>query len=89
MKPTMNKLMERLEQACPEVAQRFSQSFVPTTQNQQAQQAEINGFLRKTLGSMDIDTVKEREFLIDQRPVGIWLRDLERHVFPTLVQHGF
>lgn len=89
MKSTMNKLMERLEQVCPEVAQRFSQNFVPTAQNQQAQQAEINGFLRKTLGAMDIDTIKEREFLIDQRPVGIWLRDLERHVFPTLVQQGF
>ena len=85
---TMNKLLERLEHSCPEVAQKFSQSFTCTAKTPQAQQAEINGFLRCRLGSLEVNTQKEREYLIDQRPVGLWLRDLERHVFPTLAQHG-
>ena len=84
----MNKLLERLERSCPEVAQKFSQSFTCTAKTPQAQQAEINGFLRCHLGSLEVNTQKEREYLIDQRPVGLWLRDLERHVFPTLVQYG-
>lgn len=85
---TMNKLLERLERSCPEVAQKFSQSFTCTAKTPQAQQAEINGFLRCHLGSLEVNTQKEREYLIDQRPVGLWLRDLERHVFPILAQHG-
>jgi len=85
---TMNKLLERLERACPEVAQKLSQSFTCTSATPQGQQAEINGYLRRQLGSLEINTQSEREYLIDQRPVGLWLRDLERHVFPTLVQHG-
>lgn len=84
----MNKLLERLERSCPEVAQKFSQSFTCTAKTPQAQQAEINGFLRCHLGSLEVNTQKEREYLIDQRPVGLWLRDLERHVFPTLARHG-
>ena len=84
----MNKLLERLERSCPEVAQKFSQSFTCTAKTPQAQQAEINGFLRCHLGSLEVNTQKEREYLIDQRPVGLWLRDLERHVFPILTQHG-
>lgn len=88
MKTTMTKIMERLEHACPEVAQRFSQSFVPKTQTPREQQAEINCYLRRELGSLEINTHREREYLIDARPVGLWLRDLERHVFPTLVRNG-
>lgn len=84
----MNKLLERLERSCPEVAQKFSQSFTCKAKTPQAQQAEINGFLRCHLGSLEVNTQKEREYLIDQRPVGLWLRDLERHVFPILAQHG-
>ena len=84
----MNKLLERLERSCPEVAQKFSQSFTCTAKTPQAQQAEINGFLRCHLGSLEVNTQKEREYLIDQRPIGLWLRDLELHVFPTLAQHG-
>lgn len=84
----MNKMLERLERACPEVAQKLSQSFTCTTTTPREQQAEINGYLRRQLGSLEINTQTEREYLIDQRPVGLWLRDLERHVFPTLVQHG-
>lgn len=84
----MNKLLERLERNCPEVAQKLSQSFTCTSVTAEGQQAEINGYLRRRLGSLEINTQYEREFLIDKRPVGLWLRDLERHVFPTLVQHG-
>lgn len=85
---TMNKLLERLERTCPEVAQKLSQNFTCTATTAQQQQAEINGYLRRHLGSLEVNTQHEREYLIDQRPVGLWLRDLERHVFPTLVQHG-
>ena len=67
----MNKLLERLERSCPEVAQKFSQSFTCTAKTPQAQQAEINGFLRCHLGSLEVNTQKEREYLIDQRPVGL------------------
>lgn len=88
MKTTMNKVMERLEQTCPDLAQRFNEAFVSKSQNIQQQQSEINCYLRGKLSSLEINTHKEREFLIDARPVRLWLRDLEIHVFPTLVKNG-
>lgn len=84
----MNKLLERLEKSSPQMAQKLSQNCECNTEDPREQQAAINGYLRRTLSSLEINTQHEREFLINERPVGLWLKDLERHVFPTLTRHA-
>lgn len=51
------------------------------------QQRNVNTFWRLQLGLLTVNTIKERECLVDEMSFTTWIKDFEKYVVPTIIKH--
>lgn len=84
---------ERLALQAPELAKRWESIYIQSRPNDREltpslQIEAVNHFWRVQLGSLDVNTIDERECLVSDATVNDWIRNFEECVIPTIVKHG-
>ena len=69
-----------------QLADRFSRSFRAQPNNQYDEIIELNSFWRRELSALTVNTISERECLIDMIDPSSWLRHFRNQVLPTIVR---
>lgn len=52
------------------------------------EQVLLNRYWRVELGLLAVDTISEREALVDNVPAMVWLSNFQVYVLPTIVRHN-
>lgn len=69
-----------------DLATRFDDAFDDTARNQKQEVRELNVFLRRELGKLAVNTISERECLVDDIEPSDWLKYFKAQVLPTVVR---
>ncbi len=64
----------------------FRNRFEEPTNNQYDEIAALNRFFRRELSSLTVNTISERECLIDAIEPVDWLRHFRNNVLPTIIR---
>jgi hypothetical protein len=70
----------------PASGSRFENSFQHTQDNQYDEIVEMNRYWRHELSKLPVNTISERECLIDMIEPTDWLRHFKSQVLPTIVR---
>lgn len=69
-------------------ATRFLASYVNIPGSASVQLVHMNRYWRRQLDRLDVDTINERECLMDDCALSDWLRHFQNGVMPTVLAHG-
>jgi hypothetical protein len=67
-------------------SERFNERFTAKTNSQQEDIVEMNRFWRNELVKVPVNTISERECLINEIAPSDWLRHFTSQVLPTIVR---
>lgn len=68
-------------------ATRFAAGYVNLPGNATEQLVRMNRYWRRQLDRLNVDTIAERECLMDDCELIDWLRHFQRSVLPTVLAH--
>lgn len=72
-------------------AERLRSGFIETRTlpllDEDKQIQQLNQFWRYELGSLPIDTIKERSALCESVSVEVWIANFKKYIFPTIVKY--
>ena len=84
-----DKVKECLSKRSPQAAEQWSQHYQShVTGGFNTEVTAVNSYLRMQLGLLDCPTISERECLVDNITEKDWLRNFNKYVAPTIVEHG-
>lgn len=82
-----NSVVSSINKRSPECATKFTQHYQPTPIEGDAI-IHMNRYLRTQLGLLPVDTIRERECLMDNVGEKEWMRLFNKHVVQTIVTYG-
>lgn len=82
------KIGQILEKESPQVAENWLKHYPSGNYPFEMEVVYVNNYLRHQLGQLPVDTIEERECLVDNITERDWLRHFERSVAMTIVVHG-
>lgn len=87
MQSLFESVVSSLNKLSPDAATKFAQHYNPAMLVQE-QIPHLNRYLRIQLGLLPVNTIAERECLMDDVSQKEWLRLFNKHVAPTIVAYG-
>lgn len=82
-----NSVISSLNKRSSDVATKFVKHYQPTPVVTD-QQVHLNRYLRMQLGLLPVNTIQERECLMDDVSEKEWIRLFNKHVVQTIVTYG-
>ena len=70
----------------PAASERFDAQFPTIPDNQHDELVALNRYLRGQLGQLPVNTISERECLIDLIEPGDWVHHFKQQVLPTILR---
>ena len=82
----INAVVDLIDSEDVDLAARFDRSFENIDRSQEEEVRVLNQFLRRELGKLPVNTISERECLIDDIDPSDWLKYFKSQVLKTVLR---